>query len=76
MSDLITPVEKFPATILELDNGLTVIHQQLSATPVVVTDVWVNAGARREPWWGTAHFLEHLIFKGTKRIPPGWFDYV
>jgi len=76
MSDLITPVEKFPATVLELDNGLTVIHQQLSATPVVVTDVWVNAGARREPWWGTAHFLEHLIFKGTKRIPPGWFDYV
>jgi len=76
MSNLITPVETFPATVLQLDNGLTVIHQQLSATPVIVTDVWVNAGARQEPWWGTAHFLEHLIFKGTKRIPPGWFDAV
>ena len=68
--------EAFPATVIELDNGLRVIHQQLTTTPVVVTDVWVNAGARREPWSGTAHFLEHLIFKGTKRIPPGWFDYV
>jgi len=76
MSELITAVEKFPATVTELENGLTVIHQQLQTTPVVVTDVWVNAGAKEEPWWGTAHFLEHLIFKGTKRIPPGWFDAV
>lgn len=76
MSDFIPPTKNFPATVSQLDNGLTVIHQQLTTTPVVVTDVWVNAGARREPWWGIAHFLEHLIFKGTKRIPPGWFDYV
>ncbi len=76
MSELIMPVEKFPATVTQLDNGLTVIHQQLTTTPVVVTDVWVNAGAREEPWWGTAHFLEHLIFKGTKCIPPGWFDFM
>ncbi|MFB6274680.1 MAG: M16 family metallopeptidase [Halothece sp.] len=76
MSDFIPPTENFPATVFQLNNGLTIIHQQLTTTPVVVTDVWVNAGARREPWHGIAHFLEHLIFKGTKRIPPGWFDYV
>jgi predicted Zn-dependent peptidase len=76
MDDSSTAVEKFPATVTQLDNRLTVVHQQMTTTPVVVTDVWVNAGARREPWWGTAHLLEHLIFKGTKRIPPGWFDYV
>ncbi|PSO46778.1 MAG: peptidase M16 [Cyanobacteria bacterium SW_9_44_58] len=71
-----TPTENFPARVFQLNNGLTIIHQQLTTTPVVVTDVWVNAGTRQEPWQGIAHFLEHLIFKGTKRIPPGWFDYV
>lgn len=66
----------FPATIFRLDSGLTVIHQHLSATPVVVADVWVRAGATREPqaWSGMAHFLEHMIFKGTAALPPGVFD--
>ncbi len=47
-------------------------------TPVVVVDVWVKAGAIAEPdpWLGMAHFLEHMIFKGTKKLPPGLFDYL
>jgi zinc protease len=67
---------QFPANISQLSHGLTVIHQYLPATPVVVTDVWVRAGARAEPqaWSGMAHFLEHMIFKGTKHLPPGVFD--
>lgn len=67
---------EFPANIFRLDNGLTVIHQYLSATPVVVVDVWVRAGARAEPeqWPGIAHFLEHMIFKGSQRVAPGEFD--
>jgi zinc protease len=66
----------FPATIFTLDQGLTLVHQYISATPVVVADVWVRAGAIAEPqeWNGMAHFLEHMIFKGSKRLPPGWFD--
>jgi len=38
--------------------------------------VWVRAGAIAEPdpWAGMAHFLEHMIFKGTDRFPPGYFD--
>ncbi|MBD2003684.1 MULTISPECIES: M16 family metallopeptidase [Cyanophyceae] len=69
---------QFPADVVTLDNGLTVIHQHLPATPVVVVDVWVKAGATREPqeWLGMAHFLEHMIFKGTERLPPGVFDHV
>jgi zinc protease len=69
---------KFPADILKLENGLTVIHQQIPATPVVVVDVWVKAGAIAEPeeWCGMAHFLEHMIFKGTERLAPGVFDAV
>jgi predicted Zn-dependent peptidase len=45
---------------------------------VVTVDVWVKAGAIAEPdaWSGMAHFLEHMIFKGTERIPPGYFDHV
>ncbi|HEY9881158.1 MAG TPA: pitrilysin family protein [Leptolyngbyaceae cyanobacterium] len=68
---------EFPANVVRLDNGLTVIHQEISATPVVVADVWVRAGAIAEPvaWSGMAHFLEHMIFKGTERLPPGLFDY-
>lgn len=66
------------ANFLKLDSGLTVIHQYLSTTSVVVADVWVNAGAVREPenWYGMAHFLEHMIFKGTSTIRPGEFDRV
>lgn len=65
-----------PATALQLDSGLTVIHQYLPATPVTVVDVWVKAGAIAEPmeWGGMAHFLEHMIFKGTKTLLPGMFD--
>ena len=68
----------FPANIFKLANGLTVIHQHLATTPVVVTDVWVKAGAIAEPdeWSGMAHFLEHMIFKGTKSIAPGMFDQI
>ncbi|MGF1566522.1 MAG: M16 family metallopeptidase [Nodosilinea sp.] len=67
----------FPATVVRLDNGLTLIHQEISATPVVVADVWVRAGAMVEPaeWAGMAHFLEHMIFKGTEQLAPGIFDY-
>jgi zinc protease len=68
---------EFPAKIFRLDNGLTVIHQHLNATPAVVVDVWVKAGARAEPeeWPGIAHFLEHMIFKGSQRVAPGEFDF-
>ncbi|MDJ0514750.1 MAG: pitrilysin family protein [Trichodesmium sp. MO_231.B1] len=73
-----TSSPKCPAHILKLDNGLTVIHQYISATPVVVVDVWVRAGARQEPdrWSGMAHFLEHMIFKGTEKLGPGIFDQI
>jgi zinc protease len=67
----------FPASVIQLDNGLTLIHQEIATTPVVVADVWVRAGAAVEPksWYGMAHFLEHMIFKGTAKLPPGMFDH-
>jgi predicted Zn-dependent peptidase len=67
----------FPASVFRLDSGLTFIHQHIPTTPVVVADVWVRAGATLEPesWFGMAHFLEHMIFKGTATLPPGVFDH-
>jgi zinc protease len=62
--------------ISKLDSGLTFIHQEISTTPVVVADIWVDAGSIQEPksWFGMAHFLEHMIFKGTTNLAPGVFD--
>jgi zinc protease len=61
---------------LTLDNGLTLIHQATPGTGVVAVDVWIKAGSIVEPdaWSGMAHFLEHMIFKGSDRLLPGMFD--
>ena len=77
MSQVLIP-STFPASTFKLNNGLTVIHQHIRCTTVVVVDVWVRAGAIYEPdmWSGMAHFLEHMIFKGTESIGPGVFDQV
>lgn len=63
------------ASTTRLPNGLTVIHQQM-ISPAVAIDIWVDAGAGKEPleWSGMAHFLEHMVFKGTARLQPGEFD--
>ena len=78
MPELTKSIEKaeFNASILQLNNGITVIHQHLPATSVVVTDIWVKAGAVAEPkeWSGMAHFLEHMIFKGSPNVMVGEFD--
>lgn len=69
---------EFNAQTFELDNGLTVIHHYIPATPVVVADIWVKAGAVAEPseWSGMAHFLEHMIFKGSPNVMVGEFDWL
>jgi zinc protease len=69
---------KFNANTFQLSNGLTIIHQHLPATSVVVADIWVKAGAIAEPseWSGMAHFLEHMIFKGSPNVMVGEFDWL
>ncbi|MEM9771940.1 MAG: pitrilysin family protein [Cyanobacteria bacterium P01_D01_bin.73] len=69
---------KAAPTVTVLDSGLTVIHHAISDSAVVTMDVWVKAGSRvePEPWAGMAHFLEHMIFKGTENLAPGVFDQV
>jgi predicted Zn-dependent peptidase len=69
---------QFNANTFQLSNGLTIIHQYLPATSVVVSDIWVKAGAIAEPetWSGMAHFLEHMIFKGSPNVMVGEFDFL
>ncbi|MDX1977164.1 MAG: pitrilysin family protein [Pseudanabaenaceae cyanobacterium bins.68] len=65
-----------PSTRTIAKCGVTLIHQPIFTTAVVAVDVWVSAGAACEPAEraGVAHFLEHMIFKGTDQILPGEFD--
>jgi len=51
------------------DNGLRVVTQQVPGMHTVSIGVWVSNGARCEQSveQGVAHFIEHLLFKGTKR---------
>ncbi len=56
-----------------LDNGLNVIVIEDNRAPVITHMVWYKVGAADEDIGksGIAHFLEHLMFKGTDKIAPG-----
>jgi len=62
----------------KLDNGLQVVVIPDHRAPVVTHMVWYRAGAADEPEGeaGVAHFLEHLLFKGTPRFPDGAFSKI
>ena len=52
-----------------LPNGLVVITEPMPHLRSVSVGIWVRAGSRREPAGlnGLAHFIEHMVFKGTAR---------
>jgi zinc protease len=56
-----------------LDNGLRVLLLEDRRSPIVSVQVWYRVGARNERAGATglAHFLEHMMFKGTKRYGKG-----
>ena len=60
----------------KLKNGLHVLVIPDHRAPVVTQMIWYKAGAADEPPGssGIAHFLEHLMFKGTELIPTGQFS--
>jgi zinc protease len=59
-----------------LDNGMRVLIQEDHRAPVVVSMVWYGAGSMDEHngTTGVAHVLEHMMFKGTAKIPGGEFS--
>ena len=69
----VAQAEVFEAT---LPNGLKVIVKEDHRAPVVVQQIWYRAGSVDEltGTTGIAHVLEHMMFKGTKDVPPGEFS--
>jgi predicted Zn-dependent peptidase len=55
-------------TLTTLDGGGRVITEPLPSVRSVAIGIWINAGSRDEndAQAGLSHFLEHLLFKGTK----------
>jgi zinc protease len=58
-----------------LDNGLRVLLLEDHRSPIVTVQVWYRVGSRNEARGATgiAHFLEHLMFRGTAKYGPGAF---
>ncbi|MEX5727689.1 zinc protease [Rhodovulum iodosum] len=76
LSLLALPVRAEQVTTFALDNGLEAVVIEDHRAPAVVHMVWYRVGAADEPAGksGIAHFLEHLMFKGTDDLAQGEFS--
>ena len=61
--------------IYQLDNGLTVYLTENSEEPRFYAEISVRAGSKHDPAeaTGIAHYLEHMLFKGSRNF--GTLDY-
>ena len=66
----------FGATLRTLPNGLRVAFVESRRAPVVAQYAYVSAGGGEDPQGrsGVAHFLEHMLFKGSPRVASGEFS--
>lgn len=66
----------FGASLAQLANGLTVVTLESRRAPVAAQMLWYRVGSADEPpgLSGMAHFLEHLMFRGTPSVPAGQFS--
>ncbi|SFM92464.1 zinc protease [Thioclava dalianensis] len=69
----VTPAVAETVSTFELPNGLQGVVIEDHRAPVVVQMVWYKVGSADEQRGksGIAHYLEHLMFKGTKTMAPG-----
>ena len=76
LSGLIVNAADF--NVYKLDNGQTVIIQEVKTNPIVTIDTWIKTGSINENDEnnGVSHFLEHLFFKGSTNHAPGEFDKI
>lgn len=72
MFGALTPVDAAQVQEFVLDNGLKVLLLEDHKSPAVTFQVWYRVGARNEKDGksGLAHFLEHMMFKGTPTTGP------
>ncbi|UCE89790.1 MAG: insulinase family protein [Pseudomonadota bacterium] len=68
------------ATVHEyvLDNGMKVLVKVDRRAPIVVSQVWYKVGSSYEHngITGVSHVLEHMMFKGTRKLKPGEFSEI
>ena len=81
MPDASKPVQRFAdynVSEKTLANGLKVIVKEDHRAPVVVSQIWYKVGSSYEHSGitGVSHVLEHMMFKGTKKHPPGEFSKI
>lgn len=71
-----TDASVFDPQVATLDNGLEIVVVTNRRAPVVTHMVWYRVGAMDEPpgLSGIAHYLEHMMFKGTDSLAPGEFS--
>jgi len=67
-----------PLQVYHLKTGHTVVIKEIHANPIVTVDTWVKTGSLNENPKnnGVSHFLEHLMFKGTKNYKTGEIDKI
>jgi zinc protease len=72
LSAITTPLDAAQVQEFVLDNGLKVLLLEDHKSPAVTFQVWYRVGARNEKDGksGLAHFLEHMMFKGTPTTGP------
>ena len=72
----LTARAELPTHAFTLDNGLKVLIREDHRAPVVTVMVWFKAGSIDEAPYetGLAHVLEHMMFKGSKRLDAGEFS--
>ncbi len=70
--------KQFNAASFTLKNGLEVVVVENHRAPIATQMVWYKVGSADEQRGktGIAHFLEHLMFRGTKETPPGAFSRI
>jgi len=80
MKEKVSPITKQELFEITLPNGLKVLINENHSSPVVAIDAWINVGSLNEGSFpevnGITHFLEHMMFKGTKKRPVGELDKI
>lgn len=63
-------------TKIKLDNGLIILLKEIHSAPIVSFWTWYHVGSRSEVpgLTGISHWVEHMLFKGTKKYPSTQMD--
>ena len=73
----VTP-EQLPVERHTLSNGLVVLTHEDHSVPTITFWQWYRVGSRNESpgITGISHFFEHMMFNGSKRVPPKEYDKI